>query len=570
MNSPGTVFTELLLPLCFCSLLTQFACAQNSVAAADPDAPYVLGSDSQRHPDVPAGKVSKHEWTSQIFPDTTREYFLYVPAQYDGVQPACLMVFQDGHAYVDENGQFRVPVVFDNLIHRGELPVTICLFVNPGHSGGAIPDNRWRASNRSLEYDTLSDQYARFLQQELIPHIVSEHSLRLSPDPADRAICGISSGGICAFTVAWEHPEWFSKVLSHVGSFTNIRGGHNYPAYIRKTDRRPIRVFLQDGENDLDNEHGNWWLGNLQMDRALKFKNYDYRFVGGSGAHNGRHGGAILPESLRWLWRDHVAPPVTAVESAPPAAAVEATAAYESRSITFTGGEYTNEVFNYRLLKPAVLEDGRRYPLVVFLHGAGERGSDNALQLQYFPTQMAQPRWQNRFPCYVLAPQCRTDRKWMEVDWSRKEDPEMPAEISPQLAAVLQMLDSTIKEESVDLSRIYLTGLSMGGFGSFDLAIRQPDLFAAVAPICGAADPTKVAAIKHLPIWVAHGDQDQAVPVDRSRSAVRALQEAGGRPVYIELPGVGHNSWTPSYEDYDGLVPWLFRQQKAGVSGESK
>ncbi|MFM7056660.1 MAG: alpha/beta hydrolase-fold protein [Planctomycetota bacterium] len=569
MICPGTVSSDLLLPLVFCALLTPFARAQNPAPAPDPDAPYVLGTDSQRHPGIPVGKVTKHEWTSQIFPDTVREYFLYVPAQYDGVQPACLMVFQDGHAYVDENGQFRAPVVFDNLIHRGEMPVTIGLFVNPGHTGGPPPDNRWRAANRSFEYDTLSDQYARFLQLELIPHVVAEQHLRLSSDPADRAICGISSGGICAFTAAWEHPEWFSKVLSHVGSFTNIRGGHHYPALIRKTDPRPIRVFLQDGENDLDNEHGNWWLGNLQMERALKFKNYDSQFVGGSGAHNGKHGGAILPESLRWLWRDHVVGPAPAVDSAP-ATPVDATAAYESRSITFTGGEYTNEVFNYRLLKPAVPEDGRRYPLVVFLHGAGERGNDNALQLQYFPTQMAQPRWRNRFPCYVLAPQCRTDRKWMEVDWSRKEDPRMPAEISPQLAAVLQMLDLTIREESVDTSRIYLTGLSMGGFGSFDLAVRHPDLFAAVAPICGAADPEKIPAIRHLPVWVAHGDQDQAVPVDRSRSAVKALQDAGGQPVYIEFPGVGHNSWTPSYEDHDGLVPWLFRQHRKTGTANSR
>jgi len=562
MICPQSLVTTTLLPLLACALFGQLAIAQTQNTPPDPDAAFQLGPDSSRQDGVPVGKVTKYQWTSRIFPDTTREYSVYIPAQYNATQPACLMVFQDGHAYVDETGQFRVPVVFDNLIHRGELPVTIGLFVNPGHSGGPIPDNRWRAANRSFEYDTLSDQYARFLQLELIPHVVSELQLNLSADPADRAICGISSGGICAFTAAWEHPEWFSKVLSHVGSFTNIRGGHNYPASIRKTDRKPIRILLQDGENDLDNEHGNWWLSNLQMDKALKFKNYDYQFVGGSGGHNGKHGGAILPDSLRWLWRDHVVGPAPQadVEKQIP---VDATVAYESKSITFTGGEYKDEVFNYRLLKPAVIEPGQRYPLVLFLHGAGERGSDNALQLLYFPTQMAQPRWRSRFPCYVLAPQCRSDRKWMEVDWSRKEDPVMPEEISPQLAAVQQMLKLTLEQYSIDASRIYLTGLSMGGFGSFDFAVRRPDLFAAVAPICGAADPAKVTAIKHLPVWVAHGDQDAAVPVDRSRSAVKALREAGGNPVYIEFPGVGHNSWTPSYDDNDGLIPWLFRQQQA-------
>jgi enterochelin esterase family protein len=542
-------------------LLPVSACGQAANPAVDPDAPYVLGPDSRRQDGVPVGRVTKHEWTSQIFPETVREYFVYVPAQYDGVQPACLMVFQDGHAYVDEGGQFRVPVVFDNLIHRGEMPVTIGLFVNPGHSGGPMPENRWQAGNRSFEYDTLSDQYARFLQEELIPHVVTEQQFKLSEDSADRAICGISSGGICAFTAAWEHPEWFSRVLSHVGSFTNIRGGHNYPALIRKSERKPIRVLLQDGENDLDNQHGNWWLGNLQMDRALKFKQYDYQFVPGTGGHNGRHGGAILPDSLRWLWRDHVVAAVPAADS-PESRAVSATEVYEAKSITFTGGEYSSEVFEYRLMKPPEIEAGRRYPLVVFLHGAGERGRDNAVQLQYFPQQMAQPRWRSRFPCYVLAPQCRSERKWMEVDWSRNEDPQMPEIASPQLLAVMQMIEQTLADEAVDASRIYLTGLSMGGFGSFDLAIRRPEWFAAVAPICGAADPSKVGILKDTPVWVIHGDQDQAVPVDRSRSAVRALRAAGGRPIYVEMPGVGHNSWTPGYEDNDGVIPWMFRQQR--------
>ncbi len=208
------------------------------------------------------------------------------------------MVFQDGHAYVKEDGDFRVPVVFDNLIHKKEMPVTIGIFINPGHKAESLPENPWRSTNRSFEYDTLSDQYARFLPEEILPEMY-----RLSEKPGDRAICGISSGGICAWTVAWERPDAFGKVLSHVGSFTNIRGGHAYPALIRKTERKPIRAFLQGGENDLDNRHGNWWLANLEMDAALRFSRYDCRFEGGSGGHNGKHGGAILPESLRWLWR---------------------------------------------------------------------------------------------------------------------------------------------------------------------------------------------------------------------------------------------------------------------------
>jgi enterochelin esterase-like enzyme len=524
----------------------------------DPDAQYVLGPDSQRQDGVPKGKLSKHTWKSMIFEDTIREYQVYVPEQYDGTQPACLMVFQDGHAYSDVNGQFRVPVVFDNLIHRGELPVTICLFVNPGHKGDTLPENRWRGSNRSFEYDTLSDQYARFIVKELLPHVVKEQSFNVSDDPEDRAICGISSGGICAFTVAWEHPEWFRKVLSHVGSFTNIRGGHNYEALIRKEPLRPIRVFLQDGANDLNNQHGNWWLANQQMASSLGFRDYDYKFVGGTGGHNGKHGGAILPESLKWLWRDHV----TGFPIDSDSDAVDATEVYEDLSVTYSGGDYSNEEFHYRFMRPPSIENDQKYPLVIFLHGAGERGDDNAAQLQYFPEMMAQPAWRARFPCYVLAPQCRTDRKWANHDWSAAGDPKFPEEPSEQMQTVMQMLKRAMADEQVDPQRIYLTGLSMGGYGTWDLAARHPELFAAVAPICGGSDPATAKLFSHLPIWVVHGGADGVVSVERSRSMVAALKEAGGNPVYVEIPGVGHNSWTPGYEDPDGLIPWLFRQKK--------
>jgi enterochelin esterase family protein len=273
--------------------------------AADPDEQYKLGPESQRQSDVPQGKVTRHVWMSNVFPGTIREYFLYVPAEEHrkGQEDFAVMVFQDGHNYVKEDGQFRVPVVFDNLIHKREIPPIVGIFINPGHEADELPKDSWKPSNRSFEYDTLSDQYARFLVEEMLPEAAKQTGLKLTDDPERRAICGISSGGICAWTVAWERPDAFRKVLSHVGSFTNIRGGHNCHALIRKTDNKPIRVFLQDGKNDLDNQHGNWWLGNLEMEAALKFKGYDYQFVGGEGGHNGKHGGAILPDSLRWLWR---------------------------------------------------------------------------------------------------------------------------------------------------------------------------------------------------------------------------------------------------------------------------
>lgn len=275
-----------------------------SIAQAADD--YVLGPDSTRQEGVPKGTVTEHHWTSQIFAGTERDYWVYVPAQYSPDKPANVMVFQDGKNYVDENGQFRVPIVFDNLIHKGEMPVAIGIFIDPGVIPPSQPGNE-PTHNRSFEYDEITDQYARFLLEEILPEVAKSYNLTQSAE--GRAICGISSGGICAFTVAWQRPDAFSKVLSHVGSFTNIRGGHVYPALIRKTDRKPIRVFLQDGSGDLDNQHGNWPLANQQMAAALKFAGYDYRFEYGDGGHNGKHGGAILPESLKWLWRPADAPP---------------------------------------------------------------------------------------------------------------------------------------------------------------------------------------------------------------------------------------------------------------------
>jgi predicted peptidase len=243
--------------------------------------------------------------------------------------------------------------------------------------------------------------------------------------------------------------------------------------------------------------------------------------------------------------------------------AVDPVTVFEDKTIQFTGEEYDDETFHYRLMKPPVVEKGKTYPLVVFLHGAGERGTNNKLQLLYFPTQMAQPEWREKFACYLLAPQCRNDKRWVEVDWSSPRDPEMPESPSSQLQTVMMMIEKALAEEQVDKSRVYLTGLSMGGFGSFDLAIRKPDWFAAVAPICGAADPKKIGSIKDLPMWIIHGDRDAVVSVDRSRSAVAAIKAAGGSPTYQELVGVDHNSWTPGYSDRNGVVQWLFKQKKS-------
>ncbi len=266
------------------------------------DEPYAPGPDAQVQSGVPQGLLTQHDWLSKhVYPGTKRDYWLYVPQQYDASQPACLMVFQDGGTqYLTPH--IHVPTVFDNLIHRGEMPVTIGLFVNPGDSGPGTPIYGG-VDNRSFEYDSLGDQYARFLIEELLPELKQHY--QIVDDPAGRAICGISSGGICAFTVAWERPDAFAKVVSHCGSFTNIRGGHNYPSLVRKTAPKNIRVFLQGGSNDLNVVFGNWSIANQDMAAALAYAGYDYQFVFGEGGHTLKHGGAIFPETMRWLWRDY-------------------------------------------------------------------------------------------------------------------------------------------------------------------------------------------------------------------------------------------------------------------------
>ena len=282
-------------------VLSAFAFAILPLLAAPQDDQYVLGPDSQVKPGVPQGKVTTHQWTtSKIYPGTTRDYAVYVPAQYDKAKPAAVMVFQDGMGMYGEKGQFRAATVFDNLIAAGEMPVTIGIFINPGTFPPAKAGEKGR-SNRSFEYDSLGDLYSRFLLEEILPEVAKSYNL--TTDPEQRAICGNSSGGICAFTVAWEHPEAFRKVVSHIGSFTNIRGGNVYPAMIRKAEKKPLRVFLQDGRNDLDNQFGNWPLANQDMAASLKFMSYDYKFVLGEGTHNGKHGASMLPDTLRWLWR---------------------------------------------------------------------------------------------------------------------------------------------------------------------------------------------------------------------------------------------------------------------------
>lgn len=277
-------------------MLTAFACGQD----------YILGPDSQPHAGVPQGKLTKRTWsTSRVFPGTMRDYWVYVPAQYDGSKPACVMVFQDGTGFASETGAWRTPVVFDNLIHSGAMPVTIGIFIDPGIMPPSKQGQQSRF-NRSYEYDGLGNRYATFLIDEILPGVAKQY--KISNDPDDRAIAGSSSGGIAAFTAAWERPDSFHRVLSFIGSFTDLRGGDAYINLIRKMEPKPLRIYLQDGTNDQNVYSGSWYHANSALAKSLEYAGYDYTFTVGTEGHNARHGASILPDALRWLWRDYPQP----------------------------------------------------------------------------------------------------------------------------------------------------------------------------------------------------------------------------------------------------------------------
>ena len=312
-----------------------WAALMASVTLSGADAPgrqpgdYPLGPDSLPQEGVPKGRLEgPFEFNSKIIAGTVRRYWIFVPAQYTETQPAGLLVFQDGQRALNPKGPLRVDQVMENLIHKKAMPVTIGLFITPGNRSDHYPDNLGMGNpdNRAAEYDALSDAYVRMLIDELIPLVAAKY--RLTDDPAGRVIGGTSSGAICAWTAAWDRPDYFRKVISMIGSFTSIGwhpahgnqpmvpGGDLYPTLIRKTPVKPIRVFLQDGANDLSNEHGNWFLANQQMLSALEFANasadrqksagprYDINHAWGDGAHADNHGGSLLPDILRWMWRD--------------------------------------------------------------------------------------------------------------------------------------------------------------------------------------------------------------------------------------------------------------------------
>lgn len=310
---------------------------------------YKLGPDSKPQDGVPKGKVTKHQIASKVYENTTFTYQVYVPAQYDGTKPAAVFIGQDGNNFVraineqtNQPGAWQVPVVFDNLIHKKELPLVIGIFIDPSSQ-----------QQRSNQYDTLSDKYARFVIEEVLPEVGK--SYKLTSDPEGRVVAGFSSGAICAFTMAWERPDAFRKVASFFGSYTSIAyrparegqpmqpGGDLYPTLIRKTPIKPLTIYIQDGSNDLNNEHGSWYLANQQMVSALEWANnnagrgrggrggragapgapaagapaaeaaapatppvrYKIGYVFGDGGHTANHGGSIFPDVMRFLLKDY-------------------------------------------------------------------------------------------------------------------------------------------------------------------------------------------------------------------------------------------------------------------------
>lgn len=294
--------------------------------------PYRPGPDSQVQAVAKGTLHGPYVFHSKVFEGTSRLYWVYVPVGYDANTPPNLLVWQDGHRTIRPDGSEKLPIVLDNLIASGDIPPTIGVFVTPGNMSDTFPDVGWNnPDHRAPEYDDMDDDYARLIIDEILPEVRT--SWAFTDDPKRRVIGGASSGAVAAFTVGWHRPDAFGNVVSFIGSYVSIGykpatgttpavfGADTYPGLIRKSPIRPLRIFLQDGSNDLDNEHGNWFLANQQMVRSIEWANahaeewqlgphrYELNYVWGDGGHTGEHGGAILPDVLRWIWPKPVQDP---------------------------------------------------------------------------------------------------------------------------------------------------------------------------------------------------------------------------------------------------------------------
>ena len=572
----------------FC-VLSVVACRWIGTPLHAADAPKAANPDRQVQPGVPQGKISPGVFTeSKIFPGTKRDYSVYVPAQYAADKPASLMVFMDGGGYAKPDGAFRVPTVFDNLIHRKVMPVTIAVFVNPGTIPATKPGAKDR-SNRSFEYDSLGDRYARFLVEEFLP--VALKGLNVSNDPKQRAVCGISSGGICAFTAAWEKPDQFGKVLSHIGSFTDIRGGWAYPGLIRKTKTapKPLKIYLQDGKDDLNNLFGNWPLANSDMAAALRFAGYEHQFVMTDGGHSGAAAGERFPEALQWLWSDASAatdsPPASAAAEAPkwqphpdaveqagvPKGTVEQMPAWESKI-------FENTVRDWAIYVPAQYKKETPAALMVFQDGHTYRDVNGRWRVPIvFDNLIARGDMPPTIAVFVNPGHDKTKGKpqtpWKVSNRSFEYDSLGDRYVRFLLEEILPEVEKRYNITK-DPELRAIGGASSGGICSFTAAWERPDSFRKVLSTIGSFTnlrggnvyPSLVRKTEPKPLRVyladTSGDVDNQFgswPWSNQLMA-SALQYMGYDTRFDWAEGYAHNS------DHGGaLFPealkWLWRKE---------
>lgn len=536
-----------------------------------------------------AGELRQGTFTeSTVFPGTTRGYSVYVPAAYDGSQPAALMVFQDGPGYARPNGAFRAPWVFDELIAAGEMPVTIAVFVEPGRVIGSR-EGAGDRSNRSFEYDSLGDRYVTFLEQELLP--VALEGLAVSADPQQRAICGISSGGICALTAAWERPDLFGRVMSHIGSFTNIRGGDAYPVIIRRTkdQPKPLKIYLQEGRDDLDNLFGSWPLGNQDMAAALRFAGYDHTFVMTDGGHSGQEAGKVFAEGLRWLWADEqAAEPEEEAKADEPAWQPHPDA--EPRDDVphgevkampaFASNVFADTVRDWWVYIPAQAKADEPCAVMVFQDGHDYVKTNGRWRVPVvFDNLIAAGAMPPTVAVFLNpghdASRDKPNNPWRSSNRSFEYDSLsdryvrfLTEEILPEVAKLQPLAD--------DPAMRGIGGASSGGICSFTAGWERPDAFGKVYSTIGSftglrggdAYPGLIRKTEPKPLRVyladTSGDLDNPFghwPLSNQRMAA-ALASMGYDHRFDWAEGFGHNSHHAS-QLFPDAMRWLWREEQA-------
>jgi enterochelin esterase-like enzyme/sugar lactone lactonase YvrE len=523
---------------------------------------------------------------SEVFPGTTRGYSVYVPAEYDAAKPAGLMVFQDGPAYAKPDGAFRTPLVFDELIAAGEMPVTIAVFVEPGRVVATREKARDR-SNRSFEYDSLGDRYVTFLEQELLP--VALEGLTVTADPSQRAVCGISSGGICAFTAAWERPDLFGRVMSHIGSFTNIRGGDAYPVIVRRTQRepKPLKLYLQEGRDDLDNLFGSWPLGNQDMAAALRYAGYDHTFVMTDGGHSGKEAGKVFADGLRWLWSDQPAAAAEAVAAAqsppwkphPDAEPREDVPHGEVREMpAFESQVFAGTVRDWWVYVPAQAKADEPCAVMVFQDGHDYVKAKGRWRVPVvFDNLIASGAMPPTVAVFINpghdASREKPDNPWRVSNRSYEYDSLsdryvrfLVEEILPEVAKIQAISD--------DPAMRAIGGASSGGICSFTAAWERPDAFGKVYSTIGSftglrggdAYPGLIRKTEPKPIRVyladTSGDLDNPFgswPISNRRMAA-ALASMGYDHRFDWAEGYAHNSEHGS-QLFPDAMRWLWREE---------